>query len=57
MLDSRLLARLNHKKALLDSLRPLPSAAVRSLNEQLTIEWTYHSNAIEGSTLTLRQTQ
>lgn len=57
MLDSRLLARLNRKKALLDSLHPLPSAAVRRLNAQLTIEWTYHSNAIEGSTLTLRETQ
>lgn len=57
MLDSRLLARLNRKKALLDALRPLPSAAVSRLNEQLTIEWTYHSNAIEGSTLTLRETQ
>lgn len=57
MLDSRLLARLNHKKALLDALRPLPSAAVRRLREQLTVEWTYHSNAIEGSTLTLRETQ
>lgn len=57
MLDSRLLARLNRKKALLDTLRPLPSAAVRRLNEQLTVEWIYHSNAIEGSTLTLRETQ
>jgi Fic family protein len=57
MLDLRLLARLNRKKALLDALRPLPSAAVRRLNEQLAVEWTYHSNAIEGSTLTLRETQ
>ncbi len=38
-------------------LRPLPSAAVRRLNEQLTIEWIYNSNAIEGSALTLRETQ
>jgi hypothetical protein len=37
MLDSRLLARLNRKKALLDALRPLPSAAVRRLKEQLTV--------------------
>ena len=57
MLDPRLLARLEHKKAQLDGLRPLPVAAVAHLNEQITIEWIYNSNAIEGSTLTLRETQ
>lgn len=57
MLESRLLFRLNQKKAQLDALRPLPAAAVRRLQEQLMVEWTYHSNAIEGSTLTLRETQ
>jgi Fic family protein len=57
MLDPRLLARIERKKAKLDSLRPLPSAAVHRLNEQLTVEWIYNSNAIEGSTLTLRETQ
>ena len=45
------------KKTQLDALRPLPTAAIRRLNEQLTIEWIYNSNAIEGSTLTLRETQ
>ena len=30
---------------------------MRRLNEQLTIEWIYNSNAIEGSTLSLRETQ
>ncbi len=57
MLDPRLLARLEQKKAQLDSLRPLPAAAVSRLQEQLTVEWIYNSNAIEGSTLTLRETQ
>ena len=57
MLDPRLLARLDHKKAQLDALRPLPPAAVARLKEQLTLEWIYNSNAIEGSTLTLRETQ
>ncbi len=56
MIESRLLARLEEKKYRFDALRPLPSAAVRRLNEQVTAEWTYHSNAIEGSTLTLRET-
>jgi len=57
MIAQRLLARLHDKKAHLDALRPLPAAAVRRLQGQLAIEWTYNSNAIEGSTLTLRETQ
>lgn len=57
MLEPRLLTRLNQKKAQLDALRPLPGAAVQRLNQQLGIEWIYNSNAIEGSTLTLRETQ
>lgn len=57
MLDPRLLARLEHKKAQLDALRPLQGTAVARLKEQLTVEWIYNSNAIEGSTLTLRETQ
>jgi len=57
MLEPRLSARLHAKKSLLDSLRPLPAAAMHRLNQQLTIEWIYNSNAIEGSTLTLRETQ
>jgi Fic family protein len=57
VLESRLLARLEQKKAQLDALRPLPVAALRRLNQQLTVEWIYNSNAIEGSTLTLRETQ
>ena len=57
MIEPRLLARLEQKKAQLDALRPLPAAAVRRLNEQLTVQWIYNSNAIEGSTLTLKETQ
>ncbi|GAB4450272.1 MAG: Fic family protein [Anaerolineales bacterium] len=57
MLNSRLLTRIEDKKARLDSLRPLPAVAVNRLREQFTLEWTYNSNAIEGSTLTLRETQ
>jgi Fic family protein len=57
MIESRLLNRLEQKKAQLDALRPLPAAAVHRLNEQLTVEWIYNSNAIEGSTLTLKETQ
>jgi Fic family protein len=57
MIEPRLLARLEAKKAQLDSLPPPPAAAIDRLNQQLTVEWIYNSNAIEGSTLTLRETQ
>lgn len=57
MIDKRLLARIEEKKSKLDSLRPLPTAAMSRLKEQFTVEWIYNSNAIEGSTLTLRETQ
>jgi hypothetical protein len=52
MLEARLLARVRNKKKQLDASRPLPAAAVQRLNGQLTLEWIYNSNAIEGSTLT-----
>ena len=44
-------------KAKLDALRPLPQAALRNLHEELVLRWTYHSNAIEGNTLTLMETK
>ncbi|MBF0330246.1 MAG: Fic family protein [Nitrospirae bacterium] len=48
--------RLDEKLSLLNSLRPLPSSAVRKLREQFGLEMTYNSNAIEGNSLTLRET-
>lgn len=57
MLDPRLSSRLETKKAQLDALRPLPAGALARLREGLTVEWIYNSNAIEGNTLTLRETQ
>jgi Fic family protein len=57
MINHRLLTRLHDKKARLDARRPLPAAAVSRLEKQLAVEWTYNSNAIEGNTLTLRETQ
>ena len=56
-LDPRLAERLVRKKAQLDHYRPLPDDTVRRLNEDLRVFLTYHSNAIEGNSLTLRETQ
>jgi fido (protein-threonine AMPylation protein) len=56
-LERRLAARLIQKKAELDSYRPLRQAVLERLHEDLRIRLTYHSNAIEGNTLSLRETQ
>src|SRR5260370_6845245 len=56
-LGPRLARRLARKKAELDQHRPLPSDTVRRLNDDLRVFLTYHSNAIEGNTLRLRETQ
>ena len=45
------------KKKRLDSFRPLSPSLVKRLKEQLTIDYIYNSNAIEGNTLTLHETK
>lgn len=47
---------LTQKKAQLDHYRPLPDALVRNLEEWFRVELTYTSNALEGNTLTRRET-
>jgi Fic family protein len=44
-------------KQRLDALRPLSPEVVRTLRDELILNWTYHSNAIEGNTLTLLETK
>lgn len=51
-----LLARIDIKRAELDRQRPLSAAEAGRLREYLDVEWIYHSNAIEGSTLTRQET-
>ncbi|MBI2416017.1 MAG: Fic family protein [Candidatus Kerfeldbacteria bacterium] len=40
----------------IDTFRPFNRGLQKTLQEQLRIEWTYNSNAIEGNTLTLGET-
>jgi Fic family protein len=47
---------LDHLFGKLQSLRPLSPESVRRLSEDFMIDYTYNSNAIEGSTLTLEET-
>ena len=51
-----LLSQIDRKKVELDSRRPLTAGEVARLNEEFIVEYTYNSNAIEGNTLTLRET-
>lgn len=44
-------------KTKLDAHRPLAAEIVSNLHESLVLQWTYHSNAIEGNTLTLKETK
>ncbi len=57
LINRRVHERVLDKKKRLDNLRPLPPALVRRLKEQMVTEYTYNSNAIEGNTLTLRETR
>ena len=50
-------SKLDQLKSTLDKYRPLPKEIVANLHESLIVEWTYNSNAIEGNTLTLKETK
>lgn len=49
--------KLDELKATLDSYRPLNPQVLKNLHDDLVLRFTYHSNAIEGSTLTLQETK
>ena len=53
---NNLLTKIDELSAKLVSLRPLSQGALRRLAEDFIIENTYNTNAIEGSSLTLRET-
>lgn len=57
LLDGRVHDRILEKKKRLDAQRPLPISIVRKVQQQMQIEYIYNSNAIEGNTLKLRETQ
>lgn len=44
------------KRRVLEKFRPLPTAAVKRLEADFNLEMTFNSNAIEGNTLTLHET-
>ncbi len=56
LLDDRILKRLSSSLAELNRHRPLKASTLKKLREQFSVEMTYHSNAIEGNRLTLKET-
>jgi Fic family protein len=47
---------LTEKKKILDQHHPFPEALVKNLDNWFRVELTYTSNALEGNTLTRRET-
>lgn len=56
-MSPKLLKSLFGKKRELDKYRPFDKGIVNKLREQFLLEWTYNTNAIEGNTLTLQETE
>lgn len=52
-----LMERIHEKKVRLDALRPMDRDLVARLHDEMRLLHTYHSNAIEGNTLTLSETK
>lgn len=55
-MTAELQRKIAEQKAVLDRLRPLSGEALRQLQPHYDVELTFTSNAIEGNTLTLRET-
>jgi len=51
-----LLPRIDRQKAQIDALRPLTSEQEGRIMQKFRLDWNYHSNAIEGNSLTYGET-
>ena len=56
MTPNSIFLEIENKKDRLSKMRPLTTGEVERLREEFMIEFTYNSNAIEGNTLTLKET-
>ncbi len=52
----KILNKIDQIRKEIDAFRPFSDDLQKTLQDQLRIEWTYNSNAIEGNTLTLGET-
>jgi len=55
-LEIKIANRIEEKLSRLNDLRPLPQSALKKIQDHFKIEMTYNSNAIEGNSLTLKET-
>ncbi len=53
---SNIIDEIEKKRVKLNSMRPLTYGELNRLRQEFMVEFTYHSNAIEGNTLTLQET-
>ncbi len=53
---TNIIAEIEYKKERLNAMRPLTQGELNRLRQEFMIEFTYDSNAIEGNTLTLKET-
>jgi len=53
---TNIIAEIEYKKERLNAMRPLTQGELNRLRQEFMIEFTYNSNAIEGNTLTLKET-
>ena len=56
-MEEKLIRSIKGKKKELDRHRPLNPSILRKLEEEFSIAWTYNSNAIEGNTLSIQETE
>jgi len=55
-LDKKEIERVEGKLKKLNAMRPLPESQVKKLQDKMRLEMTYNSNAIEGNSLSLKET-
>lgn len=52
-----IVARIDQLKEELDQLRPIRADYLNKLNQKIRLDWNYHSNSIEGNTLSMSETK
>ncbi len=57
MLKQNLLNKIKANKKILDAKRPLTQSEIKTIRKWFDVTYTYHTNALEGNTLTLGETR
>ena len=57
MIVQNILIEIEALKRELDSCYPIPIDRLQKINYKLRLEWNYHSNKMEGGTLTFEETR